>query len=102
MSTRKQSLTSDEIVSREKDVRLPSAGVPGIQNFQYSGVSRTQLPNDVNDNTETTETLAAPGNLEVVAQTIRFAPDGTQYVTVVVEFDEVTNATGYEARVAKV
>lgn len=102
MSERKQSLTSDQIVDREQDIGLPPAGVPNISNFKYDGASNTDVPNDVNDKVEGVDVLPAPSNLEVVSQVIKFAPDGTQYVTVVIEFDEVANAEGYQSRIAKV
>lgn len=100
-TNRKQSITDHQIVERRKQAGLPVGGTPNIKNYEYRGTPATDVSDDVNAPVEPRTTLKAPRNLTVKSQTIRFAPDGTQYVTVVVEFDEVPGAEFYESRIAK-
>lgn len=101
MAERRQSINDSQIVSRQQDERLPAAGVPNIANYRYLDEPANEIGEEINDVVIQAATLEAPRNLTVVSQTIRFASDGTQYVDVVVEFDEVDGAEGFEARVAK-
>lgn len=98
---RKQSLKDSRIVITESDSRLPTAGSPDIQGVRYNPNPVLDIDDEANDVEPVVTTIEAPRNLEVVSQTIRFAPDGTQYVTVVVQFDEVDNAEYYETRISK-
>lgn len=55
-------------------------------------------PDSINDGTR----LATPSSITVVTpQTVRFAPDGTQVVDVILEIADVEGATNYDVRVTK-
>lgn len=45
--------------------------------------------------------LEVPGHFEVVSQTTRTAPDGSQVVDVVIDVEEVDGASKYEIRLGK-
>lgn len=45
--------------------------------------------------------LDVPGSFEVITQTVRTAPDGSQVVDIVIEVEEVEGAVKYEVRVTK-
>lgn len=101
MGTRRQSIREDRLVITERDSRLPSAGSPAIQGYEYNPDPILDVTDEVNDGEPIQTTIEAPRNVEILSQTIKFAPDGTQYVTVVVQFDEVPNAQYYETRISK-
>ena len=95
---RKQSLTDAQIIKRGGDDKFGAAGAPNMEGFSY----RTDLGSGLGDGdiSEPVLTLEAPRNLAVVSKVLSFAPDGSQIVTVVIEFDEVEGAEGYESRVS--
>lgn len=45
--------------------------------------------------------LDVPGTFEVVSQTVRTGPDGSQVVDVVIEIEDVNGAVNYEVRMSK-
>lgn len=45
--------------------------------------------------------LAVPGTFEIISQTVRTAPDGSQVIDVVIEVEEVDGAVKYEVRITK-
>lgn len=101
-SKRKQSITDDQVVKRRNKGKIPAAGSPGIEGLSSAGQDIiSPVDGEPEGGGDDDQTLVAPRNLKVISQRIRFAPDGTQYVTVVVEFDEVEGASSYESRVSK-
>lgn len=101
MATRRQSTRDDRIVITERESRLPSAGSPRIEGLGYDPEPILDVNDTINDTDPIQTTIEAPRNVEILEQRIRFAPDGTQYVTVTVQFDEVENAQYYETRISK-
>lgn len=53
------------------------------------------------DEDEVGDELGVPGTFEIVEQTVRTAPDGTQVVDIVIDVEEVEGAVKYEVRIAK-
>lgn len=45
--------------------------------------------------------LDVPGTFEIVSQTVRTGPDGSQVVDIVIDVEEVEGAVKYEVRVTK-
>lgn len=45
--------------------------------------------------------LPPPSNIRVKSQTVKYTPEGRQLVDVVLEWDEVEGAVGYDVRVTK-
>lgn len=102
MSQRKHSPNEREVTPRVGKKGVPAAGAPRIKGYEYKDVPvEVVLPGGDDDVVERRQTLPAPRNLEIVNQIITFAPDGTQYVTVTIRFDEVEGADEYEYRLAK-
>lgn len=100
MNERRQSYNERQIVPRETKKGSPVGPVPlGMDSDQFDYTDEVNDNTSGDDSVEPTQ-LPAPRNLVIKNQTIRFGPDGTQYVDVVVEFDDVENAASYESRVA--
>jgi hypothetical protein len=58
--------------------------------------------NNIDDGLEDSEDfIQVPEYVRIVEQQIRFAPDGTAVVDVIIEIDEVASATEYDVRVTK-
>lgn len=53
------------------------------------------------DEEEVGDELGVPGTFEVISQTLRTAPDGTQVVDVVVDVEDIEGAVKYEVRITK-
>lgn len=53
------------------------------------------------DDDQIDEELDVPGSFEILSQTIRTAPDGSQVVDVVIDVEEVEGAVKYEVRITK-
>lgn len=100
---RKQSLNEQEVTSRTSRAGLPSAGTPPIGGLDYTGAPVEFVqPGKEDPTVDRRQVLPAPRNLEIVNQDITYAPDGTQYVTITLQFDNVEGAEDYEYRIAKV
>ena len=56
----------------------------------------SQLDEDDND-----EELQVPGTFEIVSQTVRTSPDGSQVIDVVIDVEDVDGAVKYEVRITK-
>lgn len=50
---------------------------------------------------EVGDELAVPGTFEIISQTVRTAPDGSQVVDIVIDVEEVEGAVKYEVRITK-
>lgn len=57
------------------------------------------IPDDELEDTE--EFIEVPQYVRIVDQQIRFSPDGTAVVDVIIEIEEVAAATEYDVRVTK-
>jgi hypothetical protein len=101
LTDRKQSLNQSEITSTSTEAGLPVSDAPAIANLTYEGTG-IEVTGQEDPEAQTIRTLGAPRGVEVVSQSIRFAPDGTQYVTVVISFDDVNGADDYEFRISRV
>lgn len=99
---RRQSISSKEVVGTEGEVRLPSGAVPEIEGVRYfdAPVDDGQTEGETGTSVTIVE-LETPSNLQVESQTIKFTPEGHQYVTVVVSFETEEAATGHEVRIAE-
>lgn len=97
---RKTNLTESEIVKETPNKLLPTNSLPRGLPGEYRDVVRTGddapggNPGEGGD-------LNPPKNIKIKSQTIKFGPDGTQFVDVVVEFDEVDGASNYDVRITK-
>lgn len=102
-------------IMREFDPRLP---IPlGLKNVIIKELPDDEVPPDLFnseewdeglddedseiDDDQIDEELDVPGSFEIISQTIRTAPDGTQVVDVVVDVEEVEGAVNYEVRITK-
>jgi hypothetical protein len=101
LSERKQSIKQSEVTSISTASGLPMADAPPLVDLVYSGVG-IDVTGQEDLEAQPTRTLESPRSLEIVSQSIRFAPDGTQYVTVVVSFETVDGANDYDFRISRV
>jgi hypothetical protein len=101
LSERKQSIKQSEVTSITSEAGLPVSDAPPLSNVSYSGVG-IEVTGEEDPEAQSSRTLGAPRGLEILSQDIRFAPDGTQYVTVVVSFDTVNGADDYDYRISRV
>lgn len=53
------------------------------------------------DEDESGDGLDVPGTFEIISQTVRTAPDGSQVIDIVIDVEEVENAVKYEVRITK-
>lgn len=53
------------------------------------------------DEEEVGDELDVPGTFEIVSQTVRTGPDGSQVVDIVIDVEEVEGAVKYEVRITK-
>lgn len=101
LSERKQSINQSEVTSISSQAGLPVSDAPPLSNVTYDG-SGIEVTGQEDPEVQPSRTLGAPRGLEIVSQSIKFAPDGTQYVTVVVSFDSVNGAEDYDYRISRV
>ena len=102
MGNRKQSLNDQQIISRVADGMLPISVSPNISGNDYIDTPLNPVSDGEEGEGDRRQTLQAPRNLELLREVITFAPDGTQYVTVTLQFDLVEGAEQYEYRIAKI
>lgn len=50
---------------------------------------------------EVGDQLDVPGTFEIISQTVRIGPDGSQVVDVIIDVEEVQGAVKYEVRMSK-
>lgn len=90
---------SDRQVTQTEQITLPSiTAVPkGLK------LDKDMSGPDIDDEGPVFENpfLEVPQNITVKSQTIRYTPEGRQVVDVVLEWDEVEGASGYDVRVTK-
>lgn len=96
----------DEFVfSREgTDVEFGD-GTEGIDfddSFDSAETLESDYDYDDGDGDEYQTPLATPENIQVVSQVIRRAPGGQQVVDVIIQVDDVEEATDYEVQITKV
>lgn len=53
------------------------------------------------DEEEVGDELDVPGTFEIISQTVRTGPDGSQVVDIVIDVEEVEGAVKYEVRITK-
>jgi hypothetical protein len=99
---RKQSISNDQIVGTEGTIELPSGAIPSIEGVRYiPEVINEGLVDSSIGSASRIRQLETPRDLKVEKQTIRFSPNGQQYVTVVVSFEGENLAIGHEVRIAE-
>lgn len=76
----------------QEDVPEPNAEI----NVQEDTLSDDD--SEINED-ESGDVLDPPGTFEIISQTVRTAPDGTQVVDVVIDVEEVEGATDYQVHV---
>lgn len=100
---RRQSISSKDVVGTNENITLPSSPVNGISGVQYfdAPVNDGQASDPDTGTGGIIEQLATPRDLKIESQTVKFTPDGKQYVTIVVSFETEEAAIGHEVRISE-
>lgn len=92
-----------DLKQNHHDEDLPEAYDDNDYSAAISEVTLDQTvpSNDVLSEPETAHVLHAPQYLSIVSQTVRISSDGTSFVDVVLEAEDVLGADSYEIRITK-
>jgi hypothetical protein len=92
------------------DIKVKDEGAPKALELDFSGFGMVEDTTTDPGNTPSTGSTGGtssnlpdpPDSVRLVSQNVKFGPDGTQLVDIVIEWDAVPNAVDYEVRYSEI
>lgn len=104
MAKERTSKSDRQIVNTEtlEDFPIQRALPSGIGGSYRDVLREIEEVDEIGGGGDGENDLPPPNDIKVKSQTIRFTPEGTQVIDVVLTWEEIPGATNYEVKIMKV